>query len=583
MQGLNLVIYKTGKIPADNVPAGQSIYNDSYISISKNLPYSYYPVNHWETDNYLFITEGYFFEWTDWKNKIEQFANKLFKSDDRAELTKQQFADIDGEFIGVIYNKHQRTIIVFNDVLARFPLYIAESKDYTIISRNIGFISSHIRLSANRLAFLETLTFRYSLGSKTIYNEIERIPGGTIIELAPGVINRQQYHEFNYEDLIDENFNINDALSEIESLFKTAIKNRSNLGDLNIVSLSGGLDSRAVAAGFKKNGLNPRLVCFSDKQGSADTDIKYAGQIASAFNMPLEVVDLPNPSRTDFELLFNIKHGLNGLDMAFILNFFRHLTSLSDRPVLFTGDGGDRVFPDLSPSQFLRSADATVEYIINAYSKMNVETAARILGQDKEELRRKILRVLETYPEKDWRQKYIHFTMESILANLIFEGEDRNRYFLPSGTPFYNVKLFKKLMSAPARLKKNHDLYRRFLLSLAPELSKIPNANWGFDLSQQKKIRWAYFKQELKKTSLGKKLKRILQKDYNCIQHQNTNEHVIFNHLISNENLAVNFDVDYIKKLKHFSQEDLFRVMTLNKAINYFPLNFAAKDGKEIT
>lgn len=565
MQGLNLVIYKDGS-----------------ITISENLPYHYYPVKQWETEDYLFITEGYFFEWADWKDRIEQFADKLFNSGNRAELTKQQFAETDGEFVVIIHNKKQHTTVVFNDVLARFPLYISESKDYMVISRNIGFIGSHIRLSANRLAFLETLTFRYSLGSKTIYNEIERIPGGTIIEVSPGIIKRHQYHKFNYEELIDENFDVNKELPEIESLFKTAIKNRSDLGDLNIVSLSGGLDSRAVAAGFKKNGLNPRLVSFSDKQGSADTDIKYAGQIASAFNMPLEVVDLPNPSHTDFDLLFNIKHGLNGLDMAFILNFFRHLTSLSDRPVLFTGDGGDRVFPDLSPSQFLRSADATVEYIINTYSKMNLETAARILGQDKEELRREILRMLETYPEKDWRQKYIHFTMESILANLIFEGEDRNRYFLPSVTPFYNVKLFKKVMSVPARLKKNHDLYRRFLLSLAPELSKIPNANWGFDLSQQKRIQWAYFKQELKKTSLGKKLKRILQKDYNCIQHQNTNEHVIFNNLISNENLAANFDIDYIKKLKHFSQEDLFRVMTLNKAINYFPLNFAAEDGKEI-
>ncbi len=568
MPGLNLIIYKNRKPESTGCPDGELIYSDDFIAISKNIPYAYYPVFHWETGNRIFVIEGYFFNWKDWRLKIEQFAEKLFNADHHTELTRHKFADVDAEFIGIIYDKSLHTTVIFNDVLARFSLYKSETEHFLIFSRNIKYIRSFISLSANKQAFLETLTFRFSLGSKTLYKEVERMPGGMIVEISGGNIKSQKYHEFNYEQMIIKDFDIHLELPEIEKLFNEAVKNRAGLGDLNIISISGGLDSRAVSAAFKNAGLECRLISFLDNEGGALNDIKYAKEIAAALAIPLEVVALPDPPITDYDLFFNEKYGLNGLDMAFLLDFFRHLANLSKQPVMFTGDGGDRILPDHLPPSYIRSASSAVDYILNTYAKINPGTAAMILGENKDALRSEILKELESYPEKNWRYKYVHFAMKDILTNLQFEGEDRNRCFLPSVTPFYSIPLLKKLMSAPQQVKRDHNLYREFLLRISPELSGIPNANWNFNIMKTRKIQWAYFKQGLKKTNLVRNLRSFMQKEDNCTNKKNTMERFIFDHLVVNENLSANFDVDYIKQLRYFNREDLFRIMTLNKAMN---------------
>jgi asparagine synthase (glutamine-hydrolysing) len=61
----------------------------------------------------------------------------------------------------------------------------------------------------------------------------------------------------------------------------------------------------------------------------------------------------------------------------------------------------------------------------------------------------------------------------------LFEGEDRNRQFFWSVSPFYGREPFRLAMDCPSRLKARYALYRRFMESLSPELIDVESTTCG--------------------------------------------------------------------------------------------------------
>lgn len=568
MPGINIVINKD-RIPGFRLPINSGtdpVYDDSFISISKNIPYPHYPVQHWETGSFLFVVEGFFFERADYKTKLERLAEQYALTYDRPGLLKSLFANIDAEFIITIYDKVRHSVAIFNDVLGRYPFYAAASPGLTIFSRNPSFINSFLKLTPNKTAFLATLALGFSIGDQTLYNEIKRLRGGTFIEVADKIFTIGKYHEYNYELRTNKNFSEKEETQEIKSLFEEAVQSRGKFADLNIVALSGGLDSRAVAAAFMNTRIPCRLVSYLDNGGNALKDIEYAQKIASNLDIPLQVINLPDPDLSHFESYFNIKYGLNALDMTFLLNFYKGIEKLSVQPALFTGDGGDKIFPSLKPPTFIKTPSAIVKYAVRANAKMPLSLAAGILKCDKDELYRQIFETMQSYPENDWRYKYVHFIMDNRVANWLVEGEDRNRCFITSFSPFYSVKLFNKLMSVPASQKENFALYDKFLKSISLEIYEIPNANWGFTTSEKTKIKWVYFKQNLKHTALGETVKNVSRRKENYLANLNDPEKVFFENLLSMDIINELFNIDCIQKAKYFNQDNLLNMLTLFKA-----------------
>jgi asparagine synthase (glutamine-hydrolysing) len=66
------------------------------------------------------------------------------------------------------------------------------------------------------------------------------------------------------------------------------------------------------------------------------------------------------------------------------------------------------------------------------------------------------------------------------------EGEDRNRHFFWSATPFYAFEFFHYAMNCPDRDKQGYRLYREFLAQLHPAAGDIDYADWQAPLSSLK-------------------------------------------------------------------------------------------------
>jgi hypothetical protein len=110
--------------------------------------------------------------------------------------------------------------------------------------------------------------------------------------------------------------------------------------------------------------------------------------------------------------------------------------------------------------------------------------------------------LLLRYPENSPVQKAVHFVIYERGRKWLFEGEDRNRFFLWHTTPFYSMPFFQQAMRVPDGRKRCHALYRAFQRRLDASISQIPDASIGYAMSSP------WFSWKLMSQKLAQKLPR---------------------------------------------------------------------------
>lgn len=93
---------------------------------------------------------------------------------------------------------------------------------------------------------------------------------------------------------------------------------------------------------------------------------------------------------------------------------------------------------------------------------------------------------LSSYSEEDWRQRYVHFVIAERGMKWQSEGEDRNKCYFWSATPFSAVRFFDYAMACPDEQKSRFELYREFLQALSPAAAAVEYAGIGAPVASDK-------------------------------------------------------------------------------------------------
>jgi asparagine synthase (glutamine-hydrolysing) len=339
------------------------------------------------------------------------------------------------------------------------------------------------------MSIAQYLLFGYTFGKRTLFENVFRLPPASLIkiDLNNSKIEKMTLHDFNFENKNNKGKSVKENVDNLVKLFCEACKNRNNGHDKNIVSLSGGLDSRAVAAGLIKSHVKFHSVTYSDYYKIGESDGVIAKELAKVLNIDWKIFYLDPPKGKDLFELLDIKNGLNFLGMSYILPFYEKvLKTYGSNIVNFSGDGGDKIIPDIRPSHHLRNLDELADYIIANHYVFPIDKVAQLTKIDKKEIISELKAHLNNYPEKDYNQKYVHFIIFERGFKWLFEGEDRNRFYFWTLTPFYSIKFFNYVMNCPDNLKIRYNLYRQFLKKLSPRASAIDYNNWKMPIASNK-------------------------------------------------------------------------------------------------
>ena len=441
--------------------------------------YPGYPVSVFDVDDCTLVLEGHLYDTDDVAGCLADVPTWL--RDDRTDRLSTWVAARDGDFLLVVVDRTDGTTWVVNDAFGRLPTYRATVGGTTVLTRELKLVrrlASDLDggLEPDPLALAQMLLFRYPLGTRTLYDGVEQLPPGSLLELGSG--EPRSLHEFRFDrhEHADRDVETNARL--LRDRFVEACENRARVADETVVSLSGGLDSRAVLAGYSHVDTRLTGATSARRDGENAAEVDVARQVARALDVPWNsyVAD-----RTDHHeaLLLDATQGMNGLGMSIGLDFAEQVAATHEDPVFVTGDGGDKALPDLTPPRSLETIDELLGTIIFGNQVFTLDEVTALVGVDEEAILGSIRERVASYPESSLEGKYVHFQVRERGINWLNHGEDRTRYYLWSTTPFYALPFFTAAMACPPGQKRGTRLYREFLSLLSTAAVEVDYVDFG--------------------------------------------------------------------------------------------------------
>lgn len=459
-----------------------------------HVGYPEYPVRFFRTKTHLLGLEGCVYDRniTTLESDLAALAERIFQPDaDVARVVRHWILERDGEYLVVMSTLDGKQFIAFTDPLGRLPVYYQVSEKDLLLARECKFIVALRGMPAfDKIGWAEYLWLGYPLGRRTLFEGIERAHSGMLLQASVEENKLRtsitDLYVCSFEDKDNSGQSIDDNAADLVEEFLAAVKRRGvpEKASQNVVSLSGGQDSRAVAAAMKRCGHScvAETLLFADRSNQRDTHI--AAGIAESLSIPWHLVHLGDVGHIEEEQLVWMKDGLNPASMAFILEFLQGITNRWGRgAVCMTGDGGDKVLPDLRPARLPHSLGGLAQEVSFHHALLPSDCAEAIMGLKPGTLFGELKELLTTYPEEDLAQKAVHFVIYERGRKWLFEGEDRNRFFLWHTSPFYSLPFFLKAMRMPDEQKRYNTLYSAFQRQLDASVARIPDASIGYAVS----------------------------------------------------------------------------------------------------
>jgi len=560
------------------------IINHDNNSLLQFISYDGYPFLEFSNDQYKVFIEGKIYNksLSEIRNNIYTILDNVFKHKKDYKKLNDWLQNTDGDFIIYVFEKKTGQIIIFNDFLGRLPAYYYLENDKLIFSRSLKYIveSSGSNIF-DKYSLAQNLLLGYSLGDNTLFPNIKRLKPSSIIHIIPNekkiIIKKISIFDYSVKKNIKLGRN-NHHVEYLSDLFAQACKNRTiGIKDI-IVSLSGGLDSRIVAGGLNKAKVNFISTTLRDpwkvNDFEGNLEVEIAQRVAEVTNSTSIIVDGKLARGLEFSNLLHFKDGMNHLGLGYLLRYLNDVQKkYSSKIVFFTGDGGDKVVKYQPPSGKINSYIELFEYILKIHKRFSIENVSLLTGIKESDIQEYIIEHLKTYPEKTFNDKYVHFIFNERVNNWLFEGEDRNRHFFWSVTPFYSLDFFTASMQTPHKMKKRNKLYIDMLNVFNSELNNIVYANlkWPVNSFKSKMFLLAKDTYNSFPNSYRKKLKKmfgnesIIEKKHNQTI-ELLNEHINMDEYLFGEYL----DIKSIENYEKFSSDELKMLLNIVLTVQHF-------------
>ena len=194
---------------------------------------------------------------------------------------------LEGMYSFTLVDRKRGVALVARDPLGIKPLYMAHRGKFVGFASEIRPLLRFIPASIKETALSELITFGWAAGNFSNYENIDRVPGGTLVtvQLSSGEIQQRRFCDPLDTLHAGEPVNQNEAIEAVEEAFTSSLSAHlaSDVG--YAVQLSGGVDSSlvgALASSFAKD----RLSSFSISLGDHDYDeAVYQDIVARQYNL----------------------------------------------------------------------------------------------------------------------------------------------------------------------------------------------------------------------------------------------------------------------------------------------------------
>lgn len=348
--------------------------------------------------------------------------------------------DIDGYYAAVLYDKKENKVYLITDRYGLKPLYWGIINDDLVWSSEVkGFLGHRdFRPVIDRQAVEEFFDFGYLLENRTWFKGVELVPPASILTFDLVKPRSEVTHYWSWSDikLIKEPIDERELIEELARLFKQSVRRRVNNNERIGITLSGGLDSRAILAAVPDDYMalcDLHTLTFGQKNCD---DIKIASKVSRIKGAIHHILELNSNNWLTPRI-----NGVWKSDASFSL---LHMHGV----------------------EFCDEYKSTMDFYLEGFLGDAI-LGGSYISED---------RSLE-YKVRNRGRRFINQCL--VMAESWFIHR----------RPFFDNDLVTLTISIPESLRKNSYIYNRMLLSAFPEYYKnIPWQKTGYPISYSKQL-----------------------------------------------------------------------------------------------
>lgn len=400
---------------------------------------------------------------------------------------------LNGDFNIVLYDPNLKKIVVCNDRLGFKPLYIYTDKTAFLFSPEIkGFLAypGFIK-DVDEHGVADYFNYSYHMGEKTMFKHVKLLTPATCIVIGNGVIKSHTYWKPKYTDTLTRE-DLPYCIETGYEGFMKSVQRRTAGSKKMLIPLSGGLDSRFIAAAAKGLGAEVRTATFGSK-GCLEHEIAKKVCSVLGIDEPRLVVIRPDWIKEygqEFSWLTEAGH--SSLDMTTQFGFRDEMGTNYD--CFLNGIfGGHITFgsPYFTESS-LNASDLDDEQKNRLFRGLNGERydrfaagcATKNLNETVHAYRYRTL--IEEWEKTATVSDKFHFRWDYFfIYNRIRRGMnviDQNKFFYNDQHPFASYELFDLYLGLSPDMMLQHYLYKELYKKKLPELASIPWQNTKVNL-----------------------------------------------------------------------------------------------------
>ncbi len=454
------------------------------------------------TDNIQVFIYGYCF------TKISCSENKAARrlnADDIVALYKKSgvsfYDKIKGSFSIIIIDIELDKIFILTDPLNLRTLYYSRSDDRLIISSSLNaliyfFKHNKENIKLNFSAFLQYYLFDYVLNNETYIENVNEIPPGSLI-----VYDRNNFEIKKYWDVFEQfplsapEYNEQESIELLDDIIKKNLALYSQGPQKTAVALTGGLDSRTLAAML---GSRINEYTFFSYGRPLSWDLKIPQLIAHNFALDYQPIELAKEFDDTFEtsatMAVYLGDGITELTRA---NYaYVYSKYLMDKSSILTGLFGSELIKH--PSSRGLFLDKNIISILNSENQekttndlINLLVEKAIISKDiiqkhRSEIMSSVLGNNFINNQLPIAKKYFYYLLMVGIRKYFLKEIKVERPFVQNFHPFFDIEFIEILLKSPfpwiynwsdkKSLTKNiriHRFYSDLIGKNNPQLLKI--------------------------------------------------------------------------------------------------------------
>lgn len=401
---------------------------------------------------------------------------------------------LQGAFCTVVIDEKLKRLVLVSDRLGSYPLYWFNGAQRFVFASELKAIlrDPAVNFALDPRAVADYLTFGFLFGDKTLASQVRLLPLASALTYCwnDGQCALESYA------CIEEDFQPwegtqSEYLDELRYAFNRGVR-RSLAGNQSIgVSLSGGLDSRAVLSAIDCTQTQISTYTLGVKGCADEVIAKQLSRIVGARNCFLELdARYLGEGLANIRRMVTLSDGMyltHGLTEMLVLRFLEE----ADFSVLLRGHGGELAKASLAwPLHTderiykMRSTDEFVAYMLERgnYISHNVPLHELFTEEWRVQVESGARRSLEESVAG------VHLSPPD-LCSYLYLTEHHRRFTIASlelfrnlvevRMPFVDQDFLRVLFHCPSRWRDSTDIHRTIIGANCPALLRVRNSNTG--------------------------------------------------------------------------------------------------------